>query len=512
MNFLRENMILVVIVAVTLVGSIVLASAIKASGATADAGLAARVDQNKRIESSRKQKANPQIIKDEELWVEAIKRDAQRLANQEILANREGYELLTYTIADGSDGGPKNLFPVTDPKLFEKNATLPWQITEAYGKKLWTVLARLNSTAVPTEAEIQEELSSLERRMTNEARKKGLPPRKETSRSTTSTPRINPGPRGGSPTFSGSVRYGSPNPSGGQSLGTGGRSADADIKDKALKNAIVRKAKQGRIYADINCLDIVFPEPQDKVLWTQLWWAQVNLWLTGDIVDAIADTNDEVLNKLQQDQRNVINSPVKQLISLSIDKKYFTGGKIGTIGGSQRGRGGASSGGPMSGMQRYRPTARRGGRNNKPSSSSKSASNSETLTGHASTSEYDVVMYELSVVTAVRHLPLLLRKLQMGNRHTVLTVVMDDIDQSKGSGLYFSNESVMRVTIQGEARFLTAWERGTKKTEASEGYLALMPVDVLKTLPKSALRGEDSSRLGGGKKKSTRKSRKNRRK
>ena len=150
MNFLRENIILVVVVVVTLIGSIVLASAISASGDAAAVGLAAREEQNGRLESSRKQEANPQIIKDERIWVQTIKDNAERLVSQEIKENKKGYELLTFTLADSSDEGPRDIFPVTDPKLFDKHPTLPWQVTKTYGEELSKILARLNQTTVPT--------------------------------------------------------------------------------------------------------------------------------------------------------------------------------------------------------------------------------------------------------------------------------------------------------------------------------------------------------------------------
>jgi len=103
--------------------------------------------------------------------------------------------------------------------------------------------------------------------------------------------------------------------------GTGPQAGDPGTDERV--RAAVTKARSIRCYVSSDPARPSFhfspiwdrsvrPTPED------MWYAQVGLWIQQDIVDAIADLNDEAARPLKPDEVYVENMPVKRLQSVRV--------------------------------------------------------------------------------------------------------------------------------------------------------------------------------------------------
>ncbi|MHC4294475.1 MAG: hypothetical protein ACYSTL_02700 [Planctomycetota bacterium] len=266
-----------------------------------------------------------------------------------------------------------------------------------------------------------------------------------------------------------------------------------------------------QIYADTGCFDPVFTDAVPSASDTKLWEAQLNIWVTRDIVEAIGQTNNQVLQKFEDKDRNVLNSPVKRLISIDVTDDYYTGG--GTGGGTQTGSGQFGMGSPMGrGSRDMFEMGPMGGMDGRPTPAQDKDAPS-TLTERSCSKLYDVIHYRFVVVMSTRDLSLLQQNLLRLNNHTILKVEIEQIGLSAGrsgrfaladeSLYYYGTDPVVQVKLDGELLLLTSWERGTWDSQAnnwSEQFPPLVPCEVLekiKSQKPDALRAEDENLLSG---------------
>lgn len=262
----------------------------------------------------------------------------------------------------------------------------------------------------------------------------------------------------------------------------------------AWADARRHQAESGRIYADAYALDrfqIDDPFNADPV---NLWQMQLNAWVQRDILQAIAETNEQVLALLPEDQRNVTNSAVKRLVTVKVgEHRYFVGETSGPSPSQPRTEyypppPGSGYGGPR-GMPAgtAMPTRSAAGRAG------------ETLTGHVSGHDYDVILYGFRVVMPERHVARLIRNLSKGKYHTVLKCdygrdaepIELPVGEGRSSdarerrdaredravepGYFYGGEPVVTVTIRGELLLQTDWARGKPHPEQDDKWLIWAP-------------------------------------
>jgi hypothetical protein len=283
-----------------------------------------------------------------------------------------------------------------------------------------------------------------------------------------------------------------------------------DLSDAALqgwRDAVLARASDHRIYATIDALDLAFPRSDPNATAAQLWMAQVNYWITRDIVEAIRKTNEDVLKDLPEGERSIPNAAVKQLLEIRVADDYYMGGALsltgtGRAGGGRPGPRGVQFGGYEGAYMEEGPAGGRAPVAREP------AVAGETLTGRVSNPEYDVVHYAFTVILPLRHLDLLETNLMADKLHAVLDEEMaaaSEAEPASGTdaragargrtagdasagmpGRHYGTEPVMKVTIYGEFLMLTNWAR------------ELMPIQVLLEQfgrQSPALRPEDRQRL-----------------
>jgi len=257
-------------------------------------------------------------------------------------------------------------------------------------------------------------------------------------------------------------------------------------------------------YVDPGALDLVFPAARPDPSETDIWEAQLHLWIVEDLVEAIARVNTMALtrpkglpvgNGAKKDalprRRTVPNSAIKRLVSIRVPRGYVTGPPGAAAPGPRAvPRRPGPGPGPMAPMREPAPGGTSG------------------LTGRKTCKQFEIKHYTVTVVMDVRYLPDLQRVLLTHNQHTILNVTMAAIDVSdtdQGDLYYYGIGAVMRVTIEGELLMISEWTRGSwvpDKNAWAKGAVPLMPVKVLREIndqDASALRPEDVTRMNSEK-------------
>ncbi|MDD4889327.1 MAG: hypothetical protein PHU85_05305 [Phycisphaerae bacterium] len=177
----------------------------------------------------------------------------------------------------------------------------------------------------------------------------------------------------------------------------------------------------------------------------QLWEALLNYWVQKDIVDAIAALNSQptgmIGGKAAPAPSCVLESPVKELVRISVDRLYYP----------QTGSGTALT---------------------------------PTVTGHVTDANYDVLHYRFVVVIDSRRIAELVDQLSSRNFHTLLSLKYETLDKkppmaavAPGEGktemVDYGNGNVILATLSCEAIFMKSprsWrdnpEQGRKKRAA----------------------------------------------
>lgn len=222
---------------------------------------------------------------------------------------------------------------------------------------------------------------------------------------------------------------------------------NVDARQRARDSLVARSIRGCLIYANIDALDRKFDQPQQGATVEQIWHAQVSLWTMQDIVQAIRLTNEAAVAHLPSP--TVVDSAVKRLVSIRL-QGYAT------------------------------------------------ETSTPSITRRICSAEYDVIRYNFEVIMPIRYVDDLERALMSLNYHTIINVSMAAVHVPIDSLYDYGPDPVMKVSFDGELLLLTSWERGTWDAQSGDWSLdqpPLMPREILRTLPASAIREEDRERL-----------------
>ena len=511
MRFLRENLFHVALIAATVI----------LCGGLAAWGLGIAGD-NDRIQNEREGLAsqlkgfksspiNEKAIEAERKQVQETNDRARRVAEKEIARNGGRYKLLVLPVWEGGKKiGDQPAFPI-NKKMYEERQ-LRYHFTVEYRKKLNELLATLKPTMAPTSDEVERAVQQEEEKLLLEdARKQRLE-----DRGVETTGETPPAPVAGAATTDAAAAAVTPGTKSGR-----GRSIGDIAGERGTQRAIVWKANEGLIYADREALDSVFTVERPDATNSELWEAQLNLWIHGDILAAIAKTARESLKDTKGNVKEptVINSAIKRLEMVRVDRGYFlpSGKYAPAIGAAARrgktGRGGAAGPGGMGMLGMDDDFDRGGGMPGMPGGMGMGRGRMggggvvANLTQRVSNDRYDVKHYSFTVVMDPSRLPQLQKNLMDLNHHTILSF---EIEQDTSDAYYYYGAAgVMKVTLRCELLLLTDWERGTRETVMENGKKvtrwskkrpAIIPVEVLQSLQDeqetpALLREEDKARV-----------------
>ncbi|MDY6914646.1 MAG: hypothetical protein SVT52_09365 [Planctomycetota bacterium] len=491
MRFLQENIFLVVlIVVVVVIGGILMVMSLSAAGDVADK-IARRSELSSRLQRLQTARVNREVVNAERVRVEAVRAGAEEVARASVEWNRRNYPVIT--MSANNDLVPA--FPI-DPEKY-KQYGLNYVFTQKYIAAMQKLLAELKLTRLPTQEELEDEAVQWQRKLERIHERRQRLSTKDKDRET-------PQPKTGIPTEPGRPWGGRP-PTGGSDKEQSSTFRAQQIATTTLK---VRKAHQGLMYLSDNALDMVFPIPMANTTPSQLWRAQVNLWVTSDILVAIGQTNQQVLRSAGAEikKETVLNAAVKRLVKIDVEDDYFTtGGGTGETSSVRKARdyeGGATMppgamppGMAPPGAGRKKAPQRNTTRKDRQQTQTVLADN---LSQRVSCKEYDVVHYSFTVIMPAKYLSILQTNLLRRNYHTVLEVELSRVEEPADSLYYYGTDSVMQVRIKGELLLLAAWERGTWDRDTnswSQAFPPLMPAAVLEEqFSESALRQEDLKR------------------
>jgi len=534
MAFLREHsFILGLVAALVVLGGIVLALDFSKAGSVTGE-LKDRAEFSAGLKTLVKPpRVNAKVLKAETDRVEQSQAAAKIVIDRNVEWNRGDFEIMQLSYTDGA-GGTRTIpaFPIQREEY--NDFGLIFVLTRTYLLELRSMLKDLKATQPPTPEEVRDEQDRLARKLAAkraaEERKKGLTPlEKGTRRPGRTFP--------GRQRTSGMYMYGKMDPMLQSKMGPdfGARRQRQDTPDvaaeaqlKGLESIRIKKARMGEVYADMGSLDLVFEREDVHATDTEMWNAQVNLWVTREIIEAIRDTNAQVLSELPPGQRNVLRAPVKRLVSLQVERDYYT--REGAASPSKRSGAKSRQRIPQKGMPPFGmkgrdmyPMKGPGGYGPKgypdmgPAKTHRATTAAgvepfSDLTGRASTTSYDVVRYHFTVIMPMRYLPDLQLSLLKRTNHTVLNVNISkaaalpltdasSIRPSESNLYYYGTDSVAEITLGCELLLMTAWERGTYDSETqkwSQRFPPLMPKEVLSGLAElvpGAIRQEDETRL-----------------
>jgi hypothetical protein len=471
MNFLKENLFLVITAAVVVVGVSAGLLLGKSWGSQADTNCKPYISKANEINSLVSHGVNKLGVEVAKRRVDDMQYQAETVADIFLRRNRRGYEVLSFEIS----GQTVPAFPV-DPD-FKDRDTLQQLFPEKYRLEVASLFETLKSTVPPTAKEIDDEIA----RITASA----MPAETEEKVKRTSTVLT-----GGHKLSERASRDEERRSRSRERPSTSSKVVDvqSDIGRQALINLVIRQSEKGWIYADEEqeqtgdgrsvtdgAMHIALKRDTLDYSDDDLWMAQVGLWVQKDIIKAINLTNDQVRKTASGKQTGVAASAVKRL--MNIDVRGFV------LGGTE------GSGTTTATLQYADIESEKGGKT------------PPQLTGRKCNKLYDVVHYDFTVVIPMRHLLRLQRNLMAQNYHTILEVGI--IRPVQSNVHYYGTDSVMKVTIVGEMLMLTDWTRGRWDKEANawdKDCPPLMPVkDFLKNIrdiDPDALRDEDNKRKG----------------
>ena len=193
----------------------------------------------------------------------------------------------------------------------------------------------------------------------------------------------------------------------------------AKVQDKAKRSMMFQQANAGMIYAATSALDRVLPERSNFAAPEKLWGAQVNLWVTNEIIRAIVTTNQQWLAQQRQASgvdvaASVTNSAVRHLVKLEITE---------VVADAMRNL----SSGRLS------------------------------LTQRQDNVNYAVIPYRFKVVMPTRHIRTLVDVLEAQNYHTVTNIALSQVVDPEQAGYYYGIEPVMTVQFDGELLLMSDW-------------------------------------------------------
>ena len=404
-------------------------------------------------------------LKKAEDRLEGIRRQRDKIVREAADWNKKNYAVLKLEAT--TDGATEILpaFPY-DSAVYQKK-DLTSKFTNSYRIALYSALAKLDLTSWPTDVEIGELSVKIDKDI--QARRKAAIKRVEYAqkRSGDAVPKTPKTPK--KPTDSDKPEEEAKKPKGvSQEDWDLSRLTDAEVSARARRNAteelMLQKANAGIMFvspktlamvSDLKLpgaapgpeeLDVIFP----KEVWksadappAKLWQAQLNLWVTQDILTAIDTTNQQSLRTGGGVRKPTVpNAAVKHLGGIKIEEQYL--------------------------MQR----------------DSQGAGNATAdLTQRITTFEYEIIEYEFRVVMKTAYLPVLMRNLMMRGDHTVTDVSIEHLPAGPAGMQYYGTDPVAKLRLVGEVLFRSSWTR------------KIMPAETLRGRLADVLRPEDKERL-----------------
>ena len=421
MEFVRQNLVLIVVAVVVVVVGGVLLAANMSMGTSLDVATQERQEVSEGLRDLDKDRINEQIVEAEQGRVRDVKAALLEVISESVNWNRRNllkHMLSAEVIVDGK-ATRVQAFP-SEGVIY--NQYLKFNLTKAYTEQLPALIEPLKVATPPTNEQVIAAVPSATRRL-----------QRTSDKFKTASP--------SDPAFV---------------------SAATDLAREIVR----QESAQGKhIYINPQSLSQVFRAPTTEVTIEDLWKAQLSLWVTADVLEAIRLTNRQVVDAAIANGaggESVGVSGVRHLLSLQVHG-YVQGGN----------QAGGMSGPPRPGAAR-------------------------TLSQRQTGTLYDVVYYELMVVMPARYVGEFERVLMTHNYHTVLDVSMQALKQGPEDLHYYGPDPVMHVTLRGELLLLAGWQRGTWDKQAkawSPDYPPLVPPSVLRGFPGSALRAEDRERL-----------------
>ena len=420
MEFIRQNVVLIAAAGIFLLLAVVLLSGNMVFSGQIDDSIAEREQLVVDLESLTRRPINDQMVKAQKKWVRDIQASYEAVLAGSAQWNRRNFEVISAQV--GGQARTIYAFPV-NPEVYD---TSRWRLdlTKSYVDEMAASLEALKPASPPSETEVSDEVPHWINRLLGSEEFSGMSP--------------------DDPTLIAEARL---------------RAREA-IRQGAAQNKL--------IYADAGGLDYVFSGPVTQVTPEDMWRAQVNLWVTQDVLAAIRQTNEAVAAEaIQGDPESVPSvsvSGVRRLLRLTVYGMRYPG----------------VSSGPSGITGRTVSTA------------------PPTVTERQSGKLFDAVYYDLMVIMPLRHLERFQRTLMARNYHTVLSVNASWLEPNPTDLFYYGPEPMLQVTLRGELLLLTSWVRGAWDETTSNwrnDSPPLMPVGALRALPAAALRPEDQRRL-----------------
>jgi hypothetical protein len=487
MHLLRQNLFYVILVAaVVVLGGVILAAAASKGGEVEE-----ELDKSEKLGRQLTGLGRPPLVSEADLQAErarvtASQREAVEVARLAQRLNSEDYEVIQL---DVPGRGLTPAFPI-DRDLYQRHL-LRGQFDESYVQAMRAMLNDSRLASPPSAEAVERATQEWQARLAEQQRLEGG------EMDDTGVAELSP-----------------------LTGGTGWDAPEADTRtrlspeimkqaaEQAYKEQVLEAARSGWMYGGWESVDLKTAldaaerdtNPTDR----QLWFRQLNLWLTRDILAAINQTNYQVLKDLPAGQQNVLRSPIKRLVSIELPDQYYCGRPvIGTAvarsGRSEREDRFTGPGGPGFEPDRPAPEVRAAGGQ---------AVKAQTLTERQCDQQADVLHYRLKLIMPQQYLDEFAENLLQRNFHTILSVEMREVvpadaqidSRNPAAGAsqmyYYGPDAVMEVTLIGELQLLTSWERGTFDPQTREWTLPpLMPASVLGELPVAAQRDEDKQRL-----------------
>ncbi len=460
MRLLREHLFYVVLAgSVLVIGGVLLAVSISLSG-----GIKEKWENRRNIINDLRRLAsgtpvNQKILDNRRRYVENIRNTASSVESQSEKFNRGDYQLIQFTLPDGKK---ENAFPM-NRDLYEKH-DLAFKLTDKYVDGLESLRNSLKPVPGWTEEDLKQRVQIWEKKLQKMRELEMLEEERRVPRTEepSAMERYLRGRGGRIPPT------GVPEATIAEEAGP--LWARYSVQELAIMSLKLDNASEGMVYVTRDALNPVFTHPMPNAMPEECWKAQVHLWVVGDIIAAINETNQQALRSggTTIKSPNVMNAAVKRLVQIK-NVSYAKSGMEGS---------------PRRGVPTGRGRPRRGGRSEAAPAPAPAIDN---LTQRAACPEYDVIHYTFTVIMPSRYLPDLQQNLISRNYHTILQWQQSSIteEQSREQDIYYYGiEPIMEITITGELLLLSSWERD------------LMPVEVLAAeVAPQALRPQDVERL-----------------